>query len=127
MRSSLYFLVFCSLIHFSCNSSSDATESSVLWLLGENDGSGNEFALAPANYQAFLEHDFGWEDRYFIVGTHDLASDFPYVLPGPSDAWGGTSGTAGWRSHSINILFELQNVQPDFTFCRLLQACHHLN
>ncbi|MFO7999323.1 MAG: GH92 family glycosyl hydrolase, partial [Bacteroidales bacterium] len=31
-----------------------------------------------------------------------------YVLPGPSDQWGGTWGTAGWRSHTLNILFGLK-------------------
>lgn len=40
-----------------------------------------------------------------------MKSDFPYVLPGPDDTWGGTWGTAGWRTHDVNILFKLDEVK----------------
>jgi len=81
------------------------TENKIIWQIGTEDNSSAEFSLFPNEYKRFLEKDFGWEDRFFLVGQSDIKSDFPYVLPGPSDEWGGTWSTAGWRSHSINILF----------------------
>jgi len=81
-----------------------------LWAIGKNDNSASDLALGPANYKDFLNNDFGYEDRYFLIGTSDASKDFPYVLPGPDDTWGGTSGTAGWRTHEINILFGLEEV-----------------
>lgn len=84
--------------------------SSPLWQIGERDHSADEFALAPDGFADFLRHDFGFEDRYFLVGRSDPGEDFPYILPGPVDEWGGTWGTAGWRTHQINILFSLSNV-----------------
>lgn len=82
----------------------------VVWKIGESDNSCSGLALAPASYDKFLAHDFGYEDRYFLVGHSSAATEFPYVLPGPDDEWGGTSGTAGWRTHEINLLFQLKNV-----------------
>ena len=38
-----------------------------LWSLGEKDNSGAEFALAPDKFRDFIEHDFGYEDKYFII------------------------------------------------------------
>lgn len=82
-------------------------QEQVLWQLGEANKNGNEFALAPADYERFLEKDFGWEDRFFVVGYSDIKQDFPYVLPGAIDYWGGTSGISGIRPHQLNILFGL--------------------
>ena len=36
----------------------------VVWQIGQKDGTGNEFALAPSGYNDFLQHDFGWENNY---------------------------------------------------------------
>ncbi|MEO6930300.1 MAG: GH92 family glycosyl hydrolase, partial [Chitinophagaceae bacterium] len=55
---------------------------------------------------------FGWEDRYYIVGYSNPEKDFPYVLPGPKDVWGGTAPTAGIRSHLLNILFTIDKIGP---------------
>ncbi len=87
-------------------------EQKTVWQIGDADKSADEFALAPNEYERFLENDFGWEDRYFLIGKSHSGTDWPYVLPGPSDKWGGTSGTAGWRSHTLNILFRMETV-PD--------------
>ncbi|MGV8963716.1 MAG: GH92 family glycosyl hydrolase [Candidatus Saccharimonadaceae bacterium] len=81
-----------------------------IWQIGVKDKSANEFALAPDKYKDFLKHDFGWEDQFYIVGLSSTAENFPYVLPGPADTWGGTSGTAGIRSHILNILFSMKDV-----------------
>src|SRR5687768_16700079 len=79
-----------------------------VWSIGENNNSGTELALGPADYKKFLERDFGYEDRYYLIGHSQPAVDFPYVLPGPDDTWGGTWGTSGWRTHEINILFGVE-------------------
>ncbi len=86
------------------------TENKVIWQIGNTDNKDSEFALAPDEYKRFLEKDFGWEDRYFLVGQSDVKKDFPYVLPGSSDEFGGTSGTAGLRSHVLNILFGIDKL-----------------
>ena len=85
----------------------------VIWQIGNEDRSAAEFALAPNHYAQFLENDFGWEDRYYLVGKSNPAAHFPYVLPGPADRWGGTSGTAGIRTHVLNILFRMKQVSDN--------------
>lgn len=89
---------------------------STIWSIGSRDGQSKEFALAPADYKEFLAHDFGYEDRYFLVGYHDSQSDFPYVLPGPKDQWGGTWSTSGWRTHSVDILFGVESMPKKGTW-----------
>ena len=81
-----------------------------VWTIGKNDNSSADLALGPADYKKFLSKDFGFEDRYFLIGKSTAANDFPYVLPGPDDTWGGTWGTSGWRTHEINILFGLKSI-----------------
>lgn len=103
--------IFTTLFLTVCISSNAANTNHNLWSIGDNDNSAKEFALAPGNYKQFLAHDFGYEDRYFLINTSTLKSDFPYVLPGPDDTWGGTWGTSGWRTHDVNILFNLEKVQ----------------
>ena len=80
-------------------------QDKVIWQIGESDNSSAELALSQGEYQKFLEHDFGWEDKYFLIGNSEEQNDFPFVLPGAIDYWGGTSGLAGIRPHEINILF----------------------
>ncbi len=81
--------------------------SKVIWKIGNADNSATEFALGPSDYKRFLEKDFGYEDRYYLIGKSNPKTDFPYVLPGPEDTWGGTWGTSGWRTHDINVLFNI--------------------
>lgn len=80
-----------------------------VWSVGKTDGSASEFALSPNGFDKFLEKDFGWEDRYYFVGKSEAKNDFPYVIPGPVDTWGGTWATSGWRINFANILFALKN------------------
>lgn len=84
--------------------------ANTIWSIGQNNNSSADLALGPRDYKKFLSKDFGFEDRYFLVGRSTAASDFPYVLPGPDDTWGGTWGTSGWRTHEINILFALKSL-----------------
>ncbi|WP_231496777.1 GH92 family glycosyl hydrolase [Prevotella sp. 10(H)] len=85
-------------------------EPKIVWQIVVKDNSAAELALAPGDYKEFLNHDFGWEDRFFLVGKSNPKEDFPYVLPGPADGWGGTSHTAGIRTHVLNILFRMKSV-----------------
>jgi predicted alpha-1,2-mannosidase len=82
---------------------------STLWKIGENDNNASDMALAPEQYTDFLQRDFGWEDRFFLVGFSETKNDWPYILPGPRDDWGGTGPTSGIRSHFLNVLFGLAN------------------
>ena len=65
-------------------------EDQLIWQIGENNNSGVEFALAPQDYSRYIENDFGWEDKYFLIGVSDPKVDWPYIIPGTSDTWGGT-------------------------------------
>ncbi|WP_208112363.1 GH92 family glycosyl hydrolase [Pedobacter metabolipauper] len=85
-------------------------QNKVIWEIGTADNSGSGMALAPAGYKQFLDHDFGWEDRFFLIGTSKAEKDWSYVLPGPKDGWGGTGHTSGLRTHNANILFALANL-----------------
>ncbi len=85
-------------------------QQSVVWQIGKNDNHATDMALYPGEFKRFLEYDFGYEDRYFLVGSSDAVKEFPYVLPGPKNSWGGTGNTAGIRSHFITLGFELENV-----------------
>lgn len=82
-----------------------------VWQIGNNDNSVAGMALASEGYKQFLANDFGYEDRYFLVGRSVVSKDFPYVLPGPDNEWGGTSWTAGLRTHEQNILFALKDTK----------------
>ncbi|HLR32088.1 MAG TPA: polysaccharide lyase family protein, partial [Fodinibius sp.] len=79
--------------------------SNILFKIGDADDRSVWMALAPDSYEDFLKNDFGWEDRYFLAGHSNTETDWPYVLPGPEDHWGGTWSTSGIRSHTLNILF----------------------
>jgi len=104
---------FCILIFtlFGCT-----TTPKNIWQIGKFDHSAAEFALGPKDFKKFLENDFGYEDRFFLVEHSNSKKDFPYVLPGPADTWGGTWLYSGWRTHEVNILFGLEKVTPDETF-----------
>ena len=90
--------------------SSCTPQQKTIWQIGEADNSSAEFALAPNKYQQFIDEDFGWEDKYYLVGKSDCKTDWPYVMPGPDDTWGGTGGTSGWRTSTLNILFALDKL-----------------
>lgn len=84
----------------------------VIWQIGQKDHLSNEFALAPDGYKNFVEKDFGYEDKSFVVGFSHEKTEFPYALPGPVDTWGGTHSATGWRTNELNLLFSLEHVRP---------------
>lgn len=96
-----------------------AVTAKEIWSIGNADDSGADLALGPSDYKKFLANDFGYEDRFFLVGTSIGKTDFPYVLPGPDDTWGGTWGTSGWRTHQANILFNIGK-KPRNAPCKLI-------
>lgn len=98
-------VLFTSLLFNACKS-----KNKIIWQIGEDDNSCAEFALAPNNYPEYIANDFGWEDKYFLIGTSEPQSDWPYIIPGTSDNWGGTWGTSGWRSSTLNILFGIDKL-----------------
>lgn len=85
----------------------------VIWNIGKADNSSSEFALAPNGFKNFVEHDFGYEDKYFLIGYSKEKNDLPYVIPGPVDTWGCTWPTSGWRKNQVNILFGVQNLSAN--------------
>lgn len=87
-----------------------------IWNIGTADRSTADLALGPNRYKQFLANDFGYEDKYYLIGKSNAKNDFPYVLPGPADHWGGTSSTAGWRTHEINILFGITKLPAQGTW-----------
>ncbi|MDQ1256114.1 MAG: alpha-mannosidase [Candidatus Hydrogenedentes bacterium] len=64
-----------------------------LWEIGVADNSCAEFALAPNGYANFAE------DGCYVVGFSEPGRDWPYVHPGPADAW------AGGRNHAFVVVF----------------------
>lgn len=117
--------------HFAlCADPSGATRekvdgAAVVWSVGTRDHSANEFALAPDEFERFVERDFGYEDKYFIVGYSEEEADMPYVLPGPVDTWGGTWPTSGWRVNEVNILFTVDEVADDGEHQLVIELVDH--
>ncbi|HWH72518.1 MAG TPA: hypothetical protein VNT26_24365, partial [Candidatus Sulfotelmatobacter sp.] len=72
-----------------------AATPNFLWQIGSADDNNAEFALAPGGFAQFDK------DAFFVVGESDPKRDWPYVQPGPVDAWGGS------RQHVFSILFGL--------------------
>ncbi len=85
------------------------SQSTVIWKIGENDSTPSGMALAPDQFSRFVEDDFGYEDRFFLIGHSNPQTEWPYVLPGPANGWGGTGNTAGIRSHVLTVKFEVES------------------
>ncbi len=83
-----------------------SSPQNLLWQIGKQDGGDGEFALAPGGYAKFQD------DGFFMVGKSDSKLDWPYVHPGPNDAW------AGQRPHAFMIIFGLRAL-PAAGACRL--------
>ena len=77
-----------------------AGERSLLWEIGKPDGDNAEFALAPGRHEKFTD------DGVFFVGESNPTRDWPYVHPGPNDAW------AGNREHNFVVVFGLRESPP---------------
>jgi len=88
-------LLFCG-----CLAGPAAGQSRLLWQIGKADNNTAEFALGPDRsnqYSSGFPHD-----AMFVAGPSDPKKDWPYIQPGPADAW------AGSKSHTFTILFGIK-------------------
>lgn len=86
-----------------------------LWEIGRPDNDIREFALAPDGYNGFAD------DAFFVAGKSDPRTAWPYIQPGPKDAW------AGGKQHTFTVVFGLGAV-PDggvFRYTIDLVNTHH--
>jgi alpha-mannosidase len=101
MKYTLSFVLLCFLAHVG--------RAGIVFQIGAPDGDYKEFALA-GNYQGYAGQFPN--DVNFVVGKSDPARDWPYILPGPADAW------AGHRSHTFTIHFQAPAAASNIC-CRL--------
>lgn len=73
-----------------------------LFRIGQTDNNTAEFALGP-NRSNQYSVAFP-RDAIYIVGQSDPKQDWPYIHPGPADAW------AGSKSHTVTILFGVESI-----------------
>jgi hypothetical protein len=82
-----------------------AASTVTVFQIGVSDGDYHEFALA-GNFGAYAQ-TFP-HDADFVVGKSDPRQDWPWIHPGPSDAW------AGSRPHTFRITFDLPEVAAGY-------------
>lgn len=80
-----------------------------LWTIGKNDGNHAEFAIS-GSFSDFAK-TFP-EDVVFKIGSSKAGKNWPFIHPGPADAW------AGAKSHSFKIQFTLGKIPK--SACRLM-------
>jgi len=83
----------------------------VLWEIGEQDNNTAEFALGPAGHGQYAGRFTA--GALYVVGHSEASKDFPYIQPGPADAW------AGHKPHTVTVMFGVKEA-PDSGTCRLL-------
>ena len=95
IRIVLLMLLFCGGL-----AGSAAGQSRLLWQIGKADNNTAEFALGPDRSN---QYSSGFpNDAMFVAGQSDPKQDWPYIQPGPADAW------AGSKSHIFTILFGIE-------------------
>ncbi len=77
-----------------------------LWQIGQLDRDDKELALAPDGWSRYKK------DAVYVVGQSRPETDWPYVLPGPEDGWGGS------LPHTAEIYFSIARPAASGT-CRL--------
>jgi len=84
-------------------------EPATIFQIGVPDGDYREFAIAGnyATYSKLFPHDVN-----FVVGQSDPGRDWPYIQPGPADAW------AGSKPHTFTIHFQIPG--PGSNYYRLV-------
>jgi len=117
--------IICLVVCWSAAYALNAPKSNVIWSVGKSDNSSSEFALAPNGFKQFVGHDFGYEDKFFLIGYSTEKNDFPYVIPGTVDTWGGTWYTSGWRTSQVNILFGVKDLPSNGNYKLVLNLLDH--
>ncbi|HTN38863.1 MAG TPA: glycoside hydrolase domain-containing protein, partial [Arachidicoccus sp.] len=97
----------------------------IIWQIGTKDNAAGEFALAPNGFKNYVSNDFGYEDKFFVVGFSKMKTDFPYVLPGPVDTWGGTHAATGWRTNQLNMLFSVNRINSKADYSLVLDLADY--
>ena len=54
-----------------------AQQQNMIWNIGKADHSASEFALAPNGFKNVVGHDFGYEDKFFLIGESHDKNDGP--------------------------------------------------
>ena len=103
--------IFClGAVLLACSFSARAADRpATLFQIGVADGDFGELALV-GNHTAYSKQFPG--DVNFVVGKSDPKQDWPYIQPGPADAW------AGRKPHPFKITFQVGSV--DQTYDRLV-------
>jgi len=105
MKTLLLLIAYVGIYAFGVSVAADAAPK-VLWQIGKVDGENSEFALAPMDNEGFKN------DGVYVVGVSDTKQDWPYVHPGPGDAW------AGSFEHAFKIVFGVKTKVSEGT-CQL--------
>jgi len=79
-----------------------------LWQIGQVDRDTKELALAPDGWSRYKE------DAVYVVGRSRPETDWPYVMPGPEDGWGGSI------AHTSEIYFSVAHPAASGTCCLTL-------
>ena len=83
-------------------------EEKVVWQIGEFDNNYEEFAIAH-DHSAYWSHFGKDKNRTFRIGKDEPADSWPFIQPGPADAW------VRHRQMPFTVLFDLLE-QPTGTF-----------
>ena len=97
MTRSLTIHLLLSAVHGMLLPSAQGGAATTLWQIGKADHSNAEFALAPNQFARFAQ------DGFYVIGESTPQRDWPYVHPGPADAW------AGGREHTFSIIFGVRS------------------
>lgn len=73
---------------------------SPLLTVGKFDGRADDLAFGPGGYSAYRA------DPMYVAGFGEARRDWPYVIPGPGDAW------AGGRPHAFSLVFGANRSGP---------------
>ena len=88
-----------------CSAGPAVGQDKLLWQIGTADNDTAEFALGPDKSNQYSSH-FP-HDVMFVAGQSDPKKDWPYIQPGPADAW------AGSKSHTFTILFGIRTTPTE--------------
>jgi len=91
-------------------------QDNTVWKIGKSDNSAKGMALYPNQFKKYVQHDFGFESQFFLIGFHQATEKFSYALPGPKNGWAGTGVTSGIRSHFQKIHFLLPRFNKNIQF-----------
>jgi len=94
---------------FAAGGAAAAERGRVLFEIGKPDNDTADLALGPGGYAKWGSR----EDPVFVVGADEPRERWPYVQPGPADAW------AGSKQHTCTVLFGLDKA-PREGACRLV-------